>query len=254
MKVIKKFLTFILIFIFFIACLLYKTTLENNENFSATKIDETQTPYEDSTKKLPIEKISILEDVEQAIVITSDSFDSISANIETFEKTNGKWQQAFSPIQGVIGFNGFSYDKVEGDGKTPIGIFTLGTGFGKNDNPGTAMPYKQIDDNDYWIDDSESELYNTWQVGPSDGRWNSAEKLLRNDDLYNYALSINYNLERTPWKGSAIFMHVWRSPEKGTAGCIATSEDNLLQLIQWLDPYKNPIIIQGPISEILEMQ
>lgn len=74
---------------------------------------------------------------------------------------------------------------------------------------------------------------NTRQTSAANVRWKSAEKLLRSDWLYNYALVINYNTAApVPWKGSAIFLHEWRSQYSGTTGCIAVSESNLLQIIK----------------------
>jgi L,D-peptidoglycan transpeptidase YkuD (ErfK/YbiS/YcfS/YnhG family) len=204
-------------------------------------------------EKLLVEKIKEVGDAQQVVIVTTDSFSSIYATIRVFEKDNGQWNEVFSQMPGVVGVHGFAWNKVEGDGKAPIGIYSFGTCFGKNANPGTAMQYKQVTDNDYWVDDSNSPLYNTWQIGPANGRWSSAEKLLRSDWLYDYAVVINYNTDRIPGKGSAIFMHLWRSSDNGTAGCVATSEDNLIRIMKWLNPSKNPIIIQGPMSEVLKM-
>jgi L,D-peptidoglycan transpeptidase YkuD (ErfK/YbiS/YcfS/YnhG family) len=128
----------------------------------------------------------------------------------------------------------------------------LGTAFGRYANPGTAMTYRQSNTNDYWVDDSQSAFYNTWQIGPVNNRWNSAEKMYI--PLYNYGVVINYNtVERVPGKGSAIFFHIWTGPGSPTAGCIATSQTNVINVLKWLKPSKNPIIIEGPMSEVLKM-
>ena len=50
---------------------------------------------------------------------------------------------------------------------------------------------------------------------------------------------------RTPGKGSAILLHVWRRSNSSTAGRTAASEDNMIKLLQWIDPSKNPVIFQG---------
>lgn len=202
---------------------------------------------------LLVEKIKGIGNSEQAVIVTTSSFGNVLANIQLFQKDNGQWKEISSQFSGDVGMHGFTWNKVEGDGKTPIGKFSFGTGFGKDANPGTQIAYRQVNDNDYWVDDSNSSLYNTWQVGPANGRWSSGEKLLRSDWLYNYAVAINYNTEKARGKGSAIFLHIWRGPGSGTAGCIATSEDNLLKIIRWLNPAKNPVIIQGPMSEVLKM-
>lgn len=210
--------------------------------------------WDGQPQKLLVERIANIGTAEQVVIVTTDSFSSDSATIQVFEKSDGQWKQVFSKMLGVIGMNGFGLNKVEGDGKSPVGKFTFGTGFGKNINPGTAIAFRQVNYNDYWVDDSNSAFYNTWQTGPANGRWNSAEKLLISAWLYNYAVVINYNTDaRTPWKGSAIFFHEWRAEGSGTAGCIATTEVNLLNIMRWLNPAKNPVIIQGPMSEVLKM-
>lgn len=225
----------------------------NNTSSSLAQGDKTAQATTDTQQDLLVEKIKGIGNSEQAVVVTTSSFENVLANIQLFEKDNGQWKQISSQFSGDVGMHGFTWNKVEGDGKTPIGKFSFGTGFGKDANPGTQIEYRQVNNNDYWVDDSNSSLYNTWQAGPANGRWSSGEKLLRSDWLYDYAVAINYNTEKARGKGSAIFLHIWRGPGSGTAGCVATSQDNLLKIIRWLNPAKNPVIIQGPMSEILKM-
>ncbi|MFL0247581.1 cell wall-binding repeat-containing protein [Candidatus Clostridium stratigraminis] len=197
--------------------------------------------------QLIIDKIKGKGDAEQAIVVTTSDFNTANATVTTFEKANGTWKQILS-VPGVIGINGFSSNRHEGDLTTPVGIYSLGTGFGKYGNPGTAMPYRQTTPNDIWADDEAH--YNTWVTDPSI----SGEHLLRSDWLYDYAFVINFNIpERTLGKGSGIFFHCWRSYNNGTAGCVATEESNTLKILRWLDPSKQPVIIMGPISSVLGM-
>ena len=71
---------------------------------------------------------------------------------------------------------------------------------------------------------------------------------------YNYGFVINYNTaNRIPGKGSAIFFHVWSGPGQGTAGCTATAQNNVISILNWLNPSKNPVIIEGPMSEVIKM-
>ncbi|MBI3236233.1 MAG: hypothetical protein HYZ48_00760 [Chlamydiales bacterium] len=49
--------------------------------------------------------------------------------------------------------------------------------------------------------------------------------------------------------GSAIFLHIWRHNNLGTAGCTAMSREHLNLLLSWLEKDKNPVLIQLPISE-----
>jgi len=200
---------------------------------------------------LLIDKIQGKGNARQAIVVTTNSFGSVNATIKTFEKINDTWRQVDS-FAGTVGIKGFIYNKVEGDGRSPIGIFSLGTAFGRYSNPGTVLNYRRSTTNDFWVDDSDSPLYNTWQEGPANGRWSSAEKMYI--PQYNYGFVINYNTaKRIPGKGSAIFFHVWSGAGSGTAGCIAASQNNVISTLKWLNPSKNPVIIEGPMSEVIKM-
>lgn len=194
----------------------------------------------------PVDKFKTIGNAKQVILVTTDGYNTHKANIETYEKKNGKWVKKLS-VSGVIGKNGFAKSKKEGDMMSPRGKYTIGTSFGRYNNPGTKLPYRKITDKDVWVDDPKSAYYNTWQQKPANGRWNSAENM----DVapYDYGFVINYNTKRIPYKGSGIFFHV--VGESGyTAGCTATSKENVVKILKWLDPKKNPVIIQAPKSEL----
>jgi L,D-peptidoglycan transpeptidase YkuD (ErfK/YbiS/YcfS/YnhG family) len=40
-------------------------------------------------------------------------------------------------------------------------------------------------------------------------------------------------------------MHIWKEENVPTAGCVAMSEENILKILDWLDPAASPIIITG---------
>ncbi|MDR4887746.1 SH3 domain-containing protein [Fredinandcohnia sp. QZ13] len=182
----------------------------------------------------------------QLILVTTDGYNTNHATIQAFEKdANGKWNPILNTT-GYIGKNGFASNKKEGDGKSPVGKYTIGTAFGQKGNPGTKLPFRNITNDDVWVDDPESPLYNSWQSrNETQGQWKSAENMMHR--LYTYGFVINYNTERTPYKGSAIFFHVGSGY---TLGCTATSEANVIKLLKWLDPAKNPVILQTPVQEL----
>lgn len=188
-----------------------------------------------------------IDPARQIVLVTNDSRNDFHATVTGYEKINDQWQQVLGPYKAVIGKNGFSLDKHEGDGASPAGVLLAGPFFGSAPNPGDLkFPYRQTTDNDFWVDDPKSPFYNTWQTGPADGRWNSAEKLKRPDGLYDYVAVIQYNLPPVPGKGSAIFFHIWKDENTPTSGCTAMAKSNVLHIIQWLDPEKNPVFLQGP--------
>jgi L,D-peptidoglycan transpeptidase YkuD (ErfK/YbiS/YcfS/YnhG family) len=179
-------------------------------------------------------------DCDQLILVTADGYHTSKARIQTFERNEQGLFRPVIDVSGRIGKNGLTTEKSEGDGQTPVGLFTLGTAFGRYKNPGLQMPYRRITSDDVWVDDPASALYNSWQSkAQAKGQWTSAEKM--NVSAYNYGFVINYNVaDPVPNAGSAIFFHISSS---ATSGCVATSKKNVLSVLKWLDPEKSPLIL-----------
>ena len=57
---------------------------------------------------------------------------------------------------------------------------------------------------------------------------------------YDYGFVINYNMPAKYNAGSAIFFHVGYKP---TAGCVATSEEMVMQYLIKLNKAKSPYIL-----------
>ena len=143
----------------------------------------------------------------------------------------GLWEEILH-TDGVIGANGL-YKEKEGDKKTPVGVFSFIKAFGLKEDPGTAFPYTKVDDTMHWVDDPESKYYNlfvsTRDVTPD---WTSSEHLIEYVTAYNYCLALNYNPERTPYKGCAIFLHCPKPDKTPTSGCIGIPEKDMLFIMQ----------------------
>jgi L,D-peptidoglycan transpeptidase YkuD (ErfK/YbiS/YcfS/YnhG family) len=191
------------------------------------------------------EKLNKLNGTEQVLVVTTNYAKARNGKLVVYQKENGMWKKVLTEIDVVVGKNGITTNKKEGDGKTPSGVFRIGTAFGTSKKPsGVKMPYRQTTKYDYWVDDPLSSDYNKWvhYRGNPAKRWKSFERL--NHPLYKYAIVVRYN--ESPirkGKGSAIFIHIWPRPSGYTLGCIAMSEKNLLKIMQKLDPKKKPIIV-----------
>jgi len=181
------------------------------------------------------------------LVVDNSSFFSTKTNVYTMEKRGDKWKMALEPFNAVIGRNGFAAagEKREGDGKTPSGIYPLKMTFGYDESIKKKMPYRQAMKDDVWVDDPNADDYNRW-VKKSDTRAASYEIMKRDDNLYKYGIVIEYNTDPIiKGNGSAIFLHIWKSEGISTAGCVAVSEDNILKILDWLDPQASPVIIMG---------
>lgn len=174
-------------------------------------------------------------------VVTIQARQGFTAQLALWENLHGEWKLTLGPWPAVIGKNGMAEpgQKKEGDGKSPAGLYPISLAFGEQDQAITGLPYRMTSELDIWIDDPLSPLYNQWSQLPTSAR--SFEKMRRKDPLYRLGLVVDYNRNPTvSGAGSAIFIHIWRSESKGTAGCAALAEENLRKLVQSLRQDQNP--------------
>ena len=207
---------------------------------------------------------------EQLVTVTTKSWDDVSATVHLYERTAGHgsaWRQVGNPFPAVIGQNGLAWgiglhgsgkpgeaDKREGDKKAPAGVFRFGDVFG------TARPeqvrflrlsYRQVTPTTEAIDDPKSKYYN--QVvdrrSVTHPDWTSSESMLQVSGRYRLGVIVRHNTAAYPGFGSCVFFHVWDPRYPATTGCTATSYDHLVRLLRWLDPKKNPLLVQLPAGE-----
>ena len=132
-----------------------------------------------------------------------------------------------------VGKNGFTKNKIEGDKKTPVGMFSLEYIYYRSDKknkPVTKLKSLKIRKNMGWCNDVKSgKIYNKLVNVKTKFRY---EKLFRNDYKYDYLLVINYNTKKkVPFKGSAIFIHLTNN-YKPTIGCVAIKKKDFLILVK----------------------
>ena len=138
-----------------------------------------------------------------------------------------------SEFKCCVGKKGFTKNKLEGDKKTPIGIFSLGNLYYRHDRvkkPETNLNIIRIKKNMAWCDDvSNRKFYN--KITNLSKKVKS-EKLYRKDYKYDYFIPIKYNWinPKIP-KGSAIFLHLTKN-FKSTNGCIAMMKKDFLILLK----------------------
>ena len=79
-----------------------------------------------------------------------------------------------------------------------------------------------IKKNHIWCDDPKSNFYNKF-IDKNKINFNfSHERLIRNDNVYNFFLEIDYNQNPIiKGKGSAIFIHASFDDRRSTKGCLA---------------------------------
>lgn len=179
-------------------------------------------------------------------LITVQATEGTNAVVKLFEKTaeNGStlWTQTLD-CPGFIGLAGLGKTK-EGDNKTPIGDFGITTAFGIKADPGTALPYLDVDEYTYCCGDEN--YYNQLidiREHPHD--CSGGEHLIDYSPEYNYGLFLDYNKDGTPGLGSAIFFHC-AGANTYTGGCIAVSEEDMVTILKALTPNARIIIDYMP--------
>jgi L,D-peptidoglycan transpeptidase YkuD (ErfK/YbiS/YcfS/YnhG family) len=185
----------------------------------------------------------------QVITVVAPNASATTAQLREWTKVPGGWQPVSANIPANLGTAGLTTHPSETVSATPIGSFTLTQAFGRDTNPGTALPYLHTTPDDWWIS-QPGPLYNTHQRCASNCAFTTSasgpnEHLYYETPYYNYAVVIDYNTgpRITPGAGSAFFLHV--TVGAPTQGCVAIPVDALLPLMRWLNPADNPRILIG---------
>ena len=207
----------------------------------------------------------------QLLVVRTESWGSAVGTLQRYQSIGEKWRAIGKPIPVSVGKNGLAwgrgidrdpqraYVKKEGDGCAPAGIFRLGPAFGYAPRPplGCRLIYRAITERDYFVDAPAAPEYNQWVTIPArkpnqpEKLWPSFERMKRPDRLYELGIIVQQNEDPVvKGRGSAIFLHVWRNPGVPTVGCTAMARDDLLALLQWLEPKQQPLLVQAPASEL----
>ncbi|MDQ1629106.1 MAG: hypothetical protein QOI54_2850 [Actinomycetota bacterium] len=215
-------------------------------------------------------RLTHLGDARQVVVVTAGSFTTTWATLRTFRRdATGRWHEQFSPMRARLGSHGFAAPgrRRQHSGETPSGTYLLRWAFGSAADPGTALPFRRFDRDDWWpYDRRDPRTYNVYQFTRTDtARWRPrlAERLWDFRDQYAYSVVIDYNLPGGVYRagaeryatrtadtgaGGGIFLHV--SAPHPTAGCVSVSRAGMRALLRWLDPVAHPRIVMAPTSVI----
>lgn len=163
----------------------------------------------------------------QLVIVQSNG---TNATVTMHELQDGVWTEILR-TDGFVGSNGVG-EASEFTSATPQGTFPLYFAFGINPDPGTKVPYLQVDEYDYWVGDSSSPLYNQYARADSDTDWDKSksEKIINYPTAYGYCLFIGYNIEGVPGKGSCFFLHC--SNGRPTAGCVSVPESDMAFILR----------------------
>lgn len=211
-------------------------------------------------------KNDIPESCSQMILMITDSVTATKGYLYTFERTNSEsvWKRLNNPTSVVLGRNGLGLGiglhnaadlpnipiKVEGDGRSPAGIFELSSVFGYSSLDqmiNLKMPYHHITEMSECIDDAKSEYYN--QIVSKDKiekvDWNSSEDMCSAGIYYELGVVVDHNSDSIiKGSGSCIFLHNWADSSETMAGCTAMTPEKMKEIAFWLDAAKSPVLIQ----------
>lgn len=181
-----------------------------------------------------------LADARRLVLVTAATMNDTSATMRLYERASPAepWRARGSPEPALIGKTGMGWSpffsqlarrgepiKVEGDKRAPAGVYAIGRSFG---TVASSRPnHLQVTPDTICVDDLSSPAYNTIasraQLGPKVGAENMSKAL----PMYRRGLLVDYPTDARRKAGSCIFIHVWRSPTTGTAGCVALPEPRI---------------------------
>jgi L,D-peptidoglycan transpeptidase YkuD (ErfK/YbiS/YcfS/YnhG family) len=209
----------------------------------------------------------------QLVLVTTPDWNATRGTLRTFARSAQGWNAVSDPIPVVIGHTGAAWgiglhpaqagsQKHEGDGRSPAGVFALGTAFGYAQSSPTHLAYAAMDADDYCIDVDGSPLYNrivnTHEVGKA-AIAGSTEPMRRDlhadgDQRYKLGFVIEHNPRGVAGAGSCIFAHLQLSADSSTAGCTAMTEPAMRTLLGWLQPQDHPVFVLLPLDEYQRLQ
>ncbi len=176
---------------------------------------------------------------QQLITVEAATSRATYAAARIWARVDGCWAPAGGPYTARVGRNGVRKSKREGDGSTPAGTFALGGKmYGNSPSPGIAYFYVRLHCGDWWVEDSKSPAYNTFQrigCGRRPPFKVTTPDLSTSPRAYAHFAVVEYNMRPVVrGRGSGIFLHVQIG--KATSGCISLRRPALIRVLRWLRP------------------
>ncbi|TRY18722.1 L,D-transpeptidase family protein [Tessaracoccus rhinocerotis] len=173
-----------------------------------------------------------------ATAVRSSGTTAVVTMVQRVPNTSCTVRTVFRDTTGRIGARGTApaAERRQDTLTTPTGDFTVNDAFGLDPDPGTALSWRDVGPNSYWVLDNDSPHYNQWREASAGGFDRSeSEHLADYAGQYDLVGVIDYN--RSPavkGKGGAIFLHVHGSG--ATAGCVSITKANMRTWLQHATP------------------
>lgn len=231
---------------------------------------ETPEPPPASSSRAKPASLVMPADSRQAVLVTTDNWRSYQGRMRRFEREpEGTWTAVGEWVPVMIGRYGMAWGrglhpedrpglrKVEGDMRTPAGVYDLGEARGYASTPpaGTTWPYHASGaqmrcDSSKW-----SSSYNTFV--PTNGvilpsmHPGGATR----EQLFDLFILVKHNTHQVVrGAGSCVFLHVWAGPTVPTQGCVAMAHEQLALLLSWLRLEHRPVLVQLPEPELAQVR
>ena len=217
------------------------------------------------TARISAHELAAPANARQLVVVTTEKWCAVSGTLRRFSrsKTGGPWHAVGPAISVKVGSAGMAWGlglhknppkgplKIEGDKKTPAGVFRLTSAFGYDAKPeGVSLLYIQLLASVEGVDDPKSRYYNRLvdraRIAKPD--WHSSEKMHLSTEEYRHGIFVDHNPDAIAGRGSCIFLHVWKNPDHRTTGCTAMPRESVAELQRWLRPDASPVLMQAPLG------
>jgi L,D-peptidoglycan transpeptidase YkuD (ErfK/YbiS/YcfS/YnhG family) len=181
-------------------------------------------------------------DARRLVLVTTAGMNASSATMQLLEREpeKGAWRVVHPAERAVVGRAGLGWGigfhhiardgepiKIEGDYRTPAGIYPLGRTFGFDS--AARAGHLQIKADTVCVDDPSSPDYNTITSRAKVGSKVRGEDM-RKIDLYRRGIVIDYPTDGAAKGGSCIFIHIAPPGGGATVGCVAIPEARISAL------------------------
>ncbi|MBX9823780.1 MAG: hypothetical protein K2Y27_02175 [Xanthobacteraceae bacterium] len=178
-----------------------------------------------------------LGDARRLVLVTARSFNELAAEMQLYERASAAepWRALGAAEPVVLGRGGIGWSqffrrfaragepiKVEGDKRVPAGFYRIGRSFGTV--PSSRPGHIRVTDDTVCVYEPSSPHYNRIVSRTVAGPDVRVENMSRMLPMYRRGLVVDYPTDGRSQAGSCIFIHVWRTPTTGTAGCVAMPE------------------------------
>ncbi|MFD8555539.1 L,D-transpeptidase family protein [Streptomyces fradiae] len=175
----------------------------------------------------------------QAVVVRGHGRDVGTGTATLYERRPGAgWTAASAPWPAHNAVSGWTDHHVRADLRSPVGVFRLTDAGGLLPDPGTRLPY---DEDRHFV---------------AVGSGSLGEPL---EGSFDHVVAINYNrvpgttpLDKTrplgEDRGGGIWIHV--DHEGPTQGCVSLLRTHIRELLRWLDPAHQPVVVMGDVASL----